>query len=381
MKMSEVEDSPFRKGTHHSTTAASSTVSSPEFPLLSTATPPSSAVSTSIEKSAECLLAVLSPSTTADLISSPTNLTPATSSPSNSRKSKTSSGSHKSSSSRNSSYNPESSLESGNTSTPLKGRSGGMPPLNRANSTGSVGNNTNNSTGSGSVENGNKEEIKKEVVVSTPNTNQLENYELDPKSEARESERIDYEEDMDGDDNSVISDMSRGDNPSDSFHTPSTSLQNLSSTMPEVKEYDEMEFETNNISPSSQAETHDWKVIGQMESSPEISYIGMENKSSDDSTNNLLSIATSLASPQVLSFLTQSMESNVSRGSSSSSGNNNGTTKEVLLLPGTYNSKPSKKKMWYHVFTPSYKTRSGEFRKYFKDLPVDERLIVGKREH
>lgn len=37
-----------------------------------------------------------------------------------------------------------------------------------------------------------------------------------------------------------------------------------------------------------------------------------------------------------------------------------------------------KKRMWYQqIFSTSYKTRSGDFKKIFKDLPSKERLIVG----
>ena len=30
------------------------------------------------------------------------------------------------------------------------------------------------------------------------------------------------------------------------------------------------------------------------------------------------------------------------------------------------------------MFSPTYKSRSEDFRKFFKDIPHDERLIVGK---
>lgn len=36
-----------------------------------------------------------------------------------------------------------------------------------------------------------------------------------------------------------------------------------------------------------------------------------------------------------------------------------------------------KKSSWYHALTPSYKSRSEEFKRYFKEMPQDERLIVG----
>lgn len=41
-------------------------------------------------------------------------------------------------------------------------------------------------------------------------------------------------------------------------------------------------------------------------------------------------------------------------------------------------SERAKKKAWYSVLYPSYKSRSEDFKKLFKDVPDDERLIVGK---
>lgn len=40
-----------------------------------------------------------------------------------------------------------------------------------------------------------------------------------------------------------------------------------------------------------------------------------------------------------------------------------------------------RKKSWYNVIYPSYKSRSQTFKKLFKDVPNDERLIVGKFSH
>lgn len=37
-----------------------------------------------------------------------------------------------------------------------------------------------------------------------------------------------------------------------------------------------------------------------------------------------------------------------------------------------------RKKSWYNVIYPSYKSRSQTLKKLFKDVPNDERLIVGK---
>lgn len=46
---------------------------------------------------------------------------------------------------------------------------------------------------------------------------------------------------------------------------------------------------------------------------------------------------------------------------------------------GSQHKPRMKKKMWYQqIFSTSYKTRSGDFKRIFKDLPPKERLIVGK---
>lgn len=40
--------------------------------------------------------------------------------------------------------------------------------------------------------------------------------------------------------------------------------------------------------------------------------------------------------------------------------------------------KPKKKPAWYSAFYPTYKSRSEDFKRLFKNVPDDERLIVGK---
>lgn len=40
-------------------------------------------------------------------------------------------------------------------------------------------------------------------------------------------------------------------------------------------------------------------------------------------------------------------------------------------------SERAKKKAWYSVLYPSYKSRSEDFKKLFKGVPDDERLVVG----
>jgi len=41
-------------------------------------------------------------------------------------------------------------------------------------------------------------------------------------------------------------------------------------------------------------------------------------------------------------------------------------------------SERAKKKSWYNVIYPNYKSRAEDFKKLFKDVPNDERLIVGE---
>lgn len=41
-------------------------------------------------------------------------------------------------------------------------------------------------------------------------------------------------------------------------------------------------------------------------------------------------------------------------------------------------SERAKQKSWYNVIYPSYKARSEQFKKLFKDVPDDQRLIVGR---
>lgn len=40
-----------------------------------------------------------------------------------------------------------------------------------------------------------------------------------------------------------------------------------------------------------------------------------------------------------------------------------------------------KKSSWYNVLYPTYKSRSEDFKRIFKDVPDDERLIVGENIH
>lgn len=58
---------------------------------------------------------------------------------------------------------------------------------------------------------------------------------------------------------------------------------------------------------------------------------------------------------------------------SSSSTSNEKPAKSTSRL-----SERAKKKSWYNVIYPNYKSRAEDFKKLFKDVPNDERLIVGK---
>lgn len=45
---------------------------------------------------------------------------------------------------------------------------------------------------------------------------------------------------------------------------------------------------------------------------------------------------------------------------------------------GSKISEKTKRKAWYNVIYPSYKSRSEQFKKLFKEVPDDQRLIVGR---
>lgn len=48
-----------------------------------------------------------------------------------------------------------------------------------------------------------------------------------------------------------------------------------------------------------------------------------------------------------------------------------------LKRPSSTLGEKAKKKAWYNVIYPSYKSRSDDFKKLF-NIPEDERLLVGK---
>lgn len=63
------------------------------------------------------------------------------------------------------------------------------------------------------------------------------------------------------------------------------------------------------------------------------------------------------------------------------------TSRQTITTTNTVTDKPkgtskvserAKKKSWYSVLYPSYKSRSEDFKKLFKGVPDDERLVVGE---
>lgn len=63
-----------------------------------------------------------------------------------------------------------------------------------------------------------------------------------------------------------------------------------------------------------------------------------------------------------------------------SSSSNSDTFSPYSLEQSKSGSKISdrvKRKSWYNVIYPSYKTRAETFKKLFRDVPDDQRLIIG----
>lgn len=58
------------------------------------------------------------------------------------------------------------------------------------------------------------------------------------------------------------------------------------------------------------------------------------------------------------------------------------TTKSITLATSVEfeeRKNRAKKKNWYNVIYPTYKSRSETFHKLFKEVPENERLVVGKK--
>ena len=227
--------------------------------------------------------------------------------------------------------------------------------------------------------------------------------------------------------------QSRAESIPDSFHTPSASIQNLNSSanlahhLKSVNNSSITNVEKaarsstrSNASSSSGNSAKCGSESGHKRSgsngsgnsnksdseqfkkeSPKRSGSGASSKNKDsdsvkgspegcrrDVTTGIISTVESTTPPQtsVVLEVTQSLESKESSlCSSGGSSIASGSIREhhhqhpmIIGTPARFNPKPNKKKMWYHVFYPSYKTRSSDFKRIFKDLPAEERLIVGK---
>jgi len=66
----------------------------------------------------------------------------------------------------------------------------------------------------------------------------------------------------------------------------------------------------------------------------------------------------------------------ISRSSDSADLNKSSTHENKKEARSSDRSK--KKSSWYNVLYPTYKSRSEDFKRIFKDVPDDERLVVGK---
>jgi hypothetical protein len=54
-----------------------------------------------------------------------------------------------------------------------------------------------------------------------------------------------------------------------------------------------------------------------------------------------------------------------------------GSSKERTKESTRGSDRTKKKSSWYNVLYPTYKSRSEDFKRIFKDVPPEERLIVG----
>lgn len=54
-----------------------------------------------------------------------------------------------------------------------------------------------------------------------------------------------------------------------------------------------------------------------------------------------------------------------------------GPSKERTKESARTSDRTKKKSSWYNVLYPTYKSRSEDFKRIFKDVPQDERLVVG----
>lgn len=86
-------------------------------------------------------------------------------------------------------------------------------------------------------------------------------------------------------------------------------------------------------------------------------------------------------------FLFQSQESS-SRISQESGSRERLSSTNIEIIPSPQDcisvtgkekrERTKKKSSWFNSFYPTYKSRSEDFKKLFKNVPDDERLVVGK---
>ena len=67
-----------------------------------------------------------------------------------------------------------------------------------------------------------------------------------------------------------------------------------------------------------------------------------------------------------------------SRCSDSAEPSKNSASEGKKESTGSRADRVKKKPSWYHVLYPTYKSRSEDFKRIFKDVPDDERLVVGQ---
>ena len=79
------------------------------------------------------------------------------------------------------------------------------------------------------------------------------------------------------------------------------------------------------------------------------------------------------------------IQDSLSRSSDSShihelnrSASHEGPSRERTKESARGSDRSKKKSSWYNVLYPTYKSRSEDFKRIFKDVPPEERLIVGK---
>jgi len=238
------------------------------------------------------------------------------------------------------------------------------------------------------------------------------------------------------------SSLSEANPPSDTFHTPSASLQNLAENGKKAEELcadESCENESKNVQVAETA--HQESEIYESQSSDDIFELSIDTRETlednvvssgpnsggssiiqpnklyldlskfekeglsltqgltpdspgallggqfvrtDSSGESSLIVISKCVTPTT--DLSISVDSNNSSGVvTGATGVMNRTASSGSIVVGSQNSSnnakkiPGKKKMWYQqIFSTSYKTRSAEFKRIFKDLSAKERLIVGK---